>query len=161
MMFNDENSDWIFAYKTGPAIKSDNVSAPIVFHDKYGPTNIDLTKAVGGGSLNPFATSGSTSGSGTTGGASGDTKSGTKPPLVFTKVLMAHAILLPLAFIVFYPLGAMAIRLVRFKGLVWLHASWMIFTYLMVLCGMGLVSLSRSVAQFSILMTCSRASGWL
>jgi len=140
MMFNDKNSDWIFAYKTGPAIKSDNVSAPIMFHDKYGPTSIDLTKAVGRDSLNPFPTSGSTSGSGTTGGASGDTKSGTKPPPIFTKVLMAHAILLPLAFVIFYPLGAMAIRLARFKGLVWLHAGWMIFTYLVVLGGMGLVS---------------------
>jgi hypothetical protein len=144
MMFNDKNSDWIFAYKSGSAIKSDNVSTPIMFHDKYGPTNIDLTKAVGGDSLNPFPTTASTSGSGTTGGASGDTKSGTKPPPIFTKVLMAHAILLPLAFVVFHPLGAMAIRISSFKGLVWLHAGWMIFTYLMVLGGMSLVNSSLS-----------------
>jgi hypothetical protein len=147
MMFNDKNSKWIFAYKFGPAIKSDSASVPVTFHDKYGLTSINLSKAVGGDSLNPFTTSASTSDSGTTSGASGNSRSGKKPPPVFTKVLMAHATILPLAFVVFYPFGAILIRLSSFEGIVWLHAGWMIFTYLTVLGGMSLVRLSPSISH--------------
>jgi hypothetical protein len=51
---------------------------------------------------------------------------------------MAHAIMVPLAFVIFFPLGAMTIRLLSFKGVVWFHAGWMVFTYIIVLGGMGM-----------------------
>ena len=51
---------------------------------------------------------------------------------------MAHAILLPVAFVLFFPFGAIIIRLTSFRGLVWLHAGWMLFTYVIVLAGMSL-----------------------
>lgn len=37
-----------------------------------------------------------------------------------------------------YPLGAIAIRALSFPGLLWVHAGWMIFTYMMALACMGL-----------------------
>jgi hypothetical protein len=43
-----------------------------------------------------------------------------------------------LAFVVFYPLGAIAIRALSFPGLLWVHAGWMIFAYMMALAMMGL-----------------------
>lgn len=51
---------------------------------------------------------------------------------------MAHAILGPIAFVLFYPVGAIAIRVMSFPGLLWLHAGWMVFTYILVLVSMGL-----------------------
>jgi hypothetical protein len=51
---------------------------------------------------------------------------------------MAHAILGPLAFVIFYPIGAILIRGFSFPGLLWFHAGWMVFTYVMVLTCMGL-----------------------
>ncbi len=51
---------------------------------------------------------------------------------------MAHAILAPLAFVIFYPLGAIGIRLLNFNGLVFIHAGWMLFTYMIVLASMGM-----------------------
>jgi len=51
---------------------------------------------------------------------------------------MAHAVLAPVAFVLFFPMGAMIIRLLSFKGVVWLHAGWMVTTYIIVLGAMGM-----------------------
>jgi len=51
---------------------------------------------------------------------------------------MAHAVLAPVAFVLLFPIGAMIIRLLSFKGVVWLHAGWMVTTYIIVLGAMGM-----------------------
>jgi hypothetical protein len=51
---------------------------------------------------------------------------------------MAHAVVAAVAFVLFFPMGAMIIRLLSFKGVVWLHAGWMITTYVIVLGAMGM-----------------------
>ena len=73
---------------------------------------------------------------------------------------MAHAILLPVAFVLFFPLGAMVMRITSFRGLVWLHAGWMISTYFIVLVGTGLGVVSIFVYHcWACLLT--DHSGWL
>lgn len=142
MSFTDASSDWIWSYRTGAPIASDNTAVNLVQHSKYGTTTLNLQAAAGGNSVNPFAAvvaspaSPSSPTGGSTGGAQGtETSDG---PSNLNTVILAHAVLMPLAFALFYPLGAMMIRLLNFKNLVWVHAGWMVFTYLIVLAGMGL-----------------------
>lgn len=63
---------------------------------------------------------------------------GDSMPADYSAVRMAHAIMGPVAFVLFFPFGAMAIRLLSFRGIVWFHAGWMVFTYIMVLAAMGM-----------------------
>jgi hypothetical protein len=53
-----------------------------------------------------------------------------------------------IAFAILYPLGAIAIRLLSFKGLLWFHAGLMIFAYVVVLAGTGFgVNIAKSEDQ--------------
>ncbi|TVY36922.1 hypothetical protein LOCC1_G007421 [Lachnellula occidentalis] len=134
MSFTDASSKWIWAYKSGDPISSDSATAAVTFHSKFGTTEFDLTQAAGGNSANPFtaASAATTTSSSAKGSGSGG------PPEYFTAVLIAHATLLPIAFVLMMPMGAMAIRLLSFKGLIWVHAGWMIFAYAISIAGMGM-----------------------
>lgn len=45
------------------------------------------------------------------------------------RIVITHGIVMGLAFAVFFPLGAIIIRLLSFKGLMWIHAGWQVFAY--------------------------------
>jgi len=140
MSLTDTASNWIWAYKSGDAISSDSVSATITQHSSYGTTTLDLANAVGGSSSNPFLTttsSSTTSSNSSSSGSSGSTSSN-DPPANYNMVRMAHAILAPLAFVLFFPFGAIAIRIFKFRNLVYFHAGWMVLTYILVLASMGM-----------------------
>jgi hypothetical protein len=159
MTFNDTSSKWIWGYKTGSAISSDSVTVNLAQHSKYGTTTLNLQNAAGGSSSNPFLTSAATNSSTGTGssGSTGSTVTSASSssssenenegesegsegsiPVYFEKVVMAHAIMAATAFAVFFPFGAIAIRTFSFKGLLWFHAGWMIFTYMVVLAALGM-----------------------
>jgi hypothetical protein len=53
-------------------------------------------------------------------------------------MLIAHGILASLAFVILFPAGAIAIRLASFPGVVWLHAAFQIFAYLVYIAAFGL-----------------------
>ncbi|KAL6703824.1 hypothetical protein ACN47E_009043 [Coniothyrium glycines] len=53
-------------------------------------------------------------------------------------MLIAHAVLASLAFVILFPAGAIAIRLASFPGVVWLHAAFQVFAYLVYIAGFGL-----------------------
>lgn len=53
-------------------------------------------------------------------------------------MLIAHGVMAGLAFAVFFPLGAISIRLLSFPGLVWFHAGVQIFAYLFYTVAFGL-----------------------
>jgi len=53
-------------------------------------------------------------------------------------MLIAHGVMAGLAFAVFFPLGAVSIRLLSFPGLVWFHAAIQIFAYLFYTVAFGL-----------------------
>lgn len=60
------------------------------------------------------------------------------PPSNFETVRLTHGILMGIAFVIFMPLGGIAMRTMSFKGLVWIHAGWMMFAYIIALAAMGL-----------------------
>lgn len=53
-------------------------------------------------------------------------------------MLIAHGTLAALAFVVFFPVGAIAIRLASFTGIVWIHAAFQTFAYLVYIAAFGL-----------------------
>lgn len=53
-------------------------------------------------------------------------------------MLMAHCIMAGLAFAVFFPFGAISIRLMSFPGLVAFHAIFQIAAYLFYIIAFGL-----------------------
>ncbi|PBP20268.1 CBD9-like protein [Diplocarpon rosae] len=140
MSLNSSNSNWIWAYKSGAAISSDDVNVNLDMHSSDGSTTFNLQQAAGGNSANPFSFSAATAlTSNTPSSSSSISSSGSSDmPSNSNAILMAHGILGSIAFVILYPLGAIAIRLFSFRGLVFLHAGWMVFTYTLVLASMGL-----------------------
>jgi hypothetical protein len=52
--------------------------------------------------------------------------------------MLAHGVLACLAFVVFFPFGAISIRLFSFPGLVWFHAIFQMLAYLLFTAAFGL-----------------------
>ncbi|KAF7190137.1 Cytochrome b561 and DOMON domain-containing protein [Pseudocercospora fuligena] len=73
MDFTGSSSDWIYAYKSGDSMNSDDLSASISRHDNASPFTWNMASAKGGDSVNPFV-SGS-SGTATSSGGSTATSS--------------------------------------------------------------------------------------
>ena len=165
MDFTDSKSGWIWAVKSGSALSSNSVSADINQHNNQGEFQLDLTKARGGDSLNPFkvaaatntgaggasptsASSSSGSGAGgdqSSGGSSGDSSSGSSDggssggdQQKRDRAVIAHGTTMSLAFVLFFPIGAIIIRLFNFRGLVWVHVATQISAYMVALAGLGL-----------------------
>lgn len=68
------------------------------------------------------------------------------------KMLIAHGTLAALAFVVFFPAGAISIRLASFPGILWFHAAFQIFSYLTFMAAFGLgVHLANEFDLVSIL----------
>lgn len=53
-------------------------------------------------------------------------------------MLIAHGTLAALAFVIFFPFGAIAIRLTSFKGAVWFHGAFQLFAYVVYIVAFGL-----------------------
>jgi len=53
-------------------------------------------------------------------------------------MLIAHGTLAALAFVIFFPAGAISIRLCSFPGIIWLHAAFQVFAYAVYLAAFGL-----------------------
>ncbi|KAH6684076.1 hypothetical protein B0J14DRAFT_3467 [Halenospora varia] len=152
MSFTSSSSNWIWAYKTGSAVSSDSVTANLAQHNKYGSTTFNLQSATGGSSSNPFLASAASStpspsssksgdddgNEGSTTGGSSSGSSGGGRPSTFSAVREAHGILASVAFVLMFPMGAIAIRAFSFPGLLWLHGGWMVFTYVAFLTALGM-----------------------
>jgi hypothetical protein len=99
-----------------------------------GSSNNANTGANGGGANGGGANSGN---SNSNTGASGSQGS-FGPGANYNDLLKAHGIILPVAFVLMFPIGAIAIRMLSFPGLVWVHAGWMVLSWLLAIAGMGL-----------------------
>lgn len=67
-----------------------------------------------------------------------------------TKMLIAHGVMAALAFVILFPVGAISIRLLNFPGLVWFHAAFQAFAYLVFLVAFGLgVSIANTEGVLS------------
>ena len=129
MTFSSSNTDWIWAAKEGTPIKSDDAAETIMIHDDMDSFVCDLSKARGGRSVTPFATQDATATSSAAGsvqtdsqtdangGSSQQQSSGSKSSAMSAtrerkhRALIAHGSLMALAMVIFYPLGAVIIRL--------------------------------------------------
>ncbi|KAK8221374.1 integral membrane protein [Phyllosticta capitalensis] len=54
------------------------------------------------------------------------------------RLLTAHGVLASLAWVIFFPAGAISIRLFSFPGLVWFHAAIQMFSYALYIAGFGI-----------------------
>ncbi|MCJ1251253.1 hypothetical protein MMC30_008484 [Trapelia coarctata] len=147
MSLTDPSSSWIWSIRAGDAIASNSQSADLQQHNNFGTFKIDLTKATGGNSVNPFVQSStSTNASGTavaplattTAGSSGDGGEHVGPSPTKHMRVVAHGVLMSLAFLIFFPFGALTVRLLSFKGLVWVHAGTQLTAYAIAVSGMGI-----------------------
>ena len=153
MSFTDTQSKWIWASSSGTTIKSDSQTQDISMHDENDVFSFDLKAATGGSSANPFVTdtgtspssSGSPSSPGTqpsSGGYSSGTSGGSSfASIDFVKlghVRTAHAAVMSLAFLFFFPLGVFIIRLANHRQTLWLHAAVQGFSYALAIAGMGM-----------------------
>lgn len=67
-------------------------------------------------------------------------------------MLIAHGVLASLAFVILFPAGAIAIRLASFPGVLWLHAAFQIFAYLIYTAAFGLgVYMAKEMNLVSLL----------
>lgn len=136
MSFTDSKSNWIWASADGSSVDSNSPSAQFMEHDQYGNVNFDLTQAVSDASTNgnPFA------GPPSSGSPNGRPYTSTADInfAYLSKVRLAHGIVLGLAFLLFFPLGALIIRLATFKATIWVHASVQMLSYTLAIAGLGM-----------------------
>lgn len=52
--------------------------------------------------------------------------------------MIAHGVLASLAFVIFFPFGAISIRLFSFPGLLWFHAIVQVVAYLLFISAFGI-----------------------
>lgn len=139
---------WIWAFKSS-SVKSNSQSENIPEHENMGNLNFNLQVAKGGNSLNPFVASAQASGTGTASGSSptataasgnigGSVEDQGFDEGMVTRARIAHGTILGLAFVLFFPIGGIIIRVLSFRGLIWVHAGLQIFTYTLTIAGMGL-----------------------
>jgi hypothetical protein len=130
--FSGNAGDWIYAYKmSGGAKDTTSQSASISKHDDGNePFQWSYADAKGGTSVNPLVNAapmatGNGSGTGTMTGTASKKAAARK-----AKMIIAHAVLASLAFVIFFPLGSILIRLASFRGAIWVHAAFQVFAYL-------------------------------
>jgi len=63
---------------------------------------------------------------------------GSNPETLQNRVVIAHGICMGLVFAVFFPLGGSMLRSLNFRGLVWFHAGWQLFSSAIALAGLGM-----------------------
>lgn len=164
MDFTAQSANWIYAYRTGDALDSDDLEENISQHQKYASFRWSLADAQGGDNTNPFvaaavadsptASVGSSASptastttrptsSGDMGSSSDTTLLGASAPFGGNSnygdtLTTAHGTLASLAFVALFPAGAILIRVANFAGLVWLHAAIQTVGFLLFIAAFGL-----------------------
>ncbi|KAF9697839.1 hypothetical protein EKO04_004085 [Ascochyta lentis] len=131
--FSAQSGQWIHARRTGSSMDTTDVQAQIMQHNEYGSFTWAYSNAVGGSSTNPFVASDtivSGSASESTGASSSRTMS--------DNILLTHGILASLAFVFFFPVGAIVIRLGRFNNVLKVHIAIQVLSWLMFIAAFGL-----------------------
>ncbi|KAK4554555.1 hypothetical protein LTR86_008410 [Recurvomyces mirabilis] len=156
----DSSSNWIYAYKEGSALATNDAATSIQQHDEHGSLQLDLTQARGGSSQNPFLaaqTSNTTNTSGTSGtttttqsGGGGGGASSSSSNNSQNTILLVHASLAGIAFVALFPGGAILIHLANFKSAIWIHAAIQALAYIVFIAAAGLgIYLAVNQGKFS------------
>ncbi|PKY00176.1 CBD9-like protein [Aspergillus campestris IBT 28561] len=128
---SSSSSPWIFAYKEGQPLNSDNVRENIQFHDMFGGFSVDLTKAKST-SQNPFrdynpprqnSAAINTASKGSGGG---------------NAMLIAHGFMMAIAFVLLFPLFALLVPLPIPISVAKIHAPLQVFALALAIAGAGL-----------------------
>ncbi|EUC42131.1 iron reductase domain protein [Bipolaris oryzae ATCC 44560] len=159
MDFKSGSGNWIYAFQnSGGPKNTDDTSAQISQHSDHSVFNWDFAQAKGGSSVNPLIATTST-GTTTTNNNNGNTSTGNNNSGITTirptgavtnrrEKLIAHGVLSAFAFVIVFPTGGIAIRLVSMTGMVWLHGAFQIFGYMIYIAGAGLgIHLARGLKQ--------------
>jgi hypothetical protein len=137
---NSTSSPWIWAVKFGDPLESTSASETITQHDDQGVVSIDMKKATGGSSENPFAQLAQAS------VPSADPSFSSFSDMINQKQT-AHAVLMILAFVVMFPCFALGLHLFPAKWTVSLHWPGQLFTLAVVIAGLGVgVSMARDLS---------------
>ena len=123
MDFAANSGNWIWAAHSvnGPKL-SDDASGPISQHDRQGVISLNLSRAKGGSDANPLL---QTSLTGPSSASQSDQGARQR------RMLIAHGTLAALAFIVFFPSGAIILRVSSFPGAVRVHVAVQFFAYML------------------------------
>jgi hypothetical protein len=137
---DSSSSRWIWAYKEGPPMNSDDTSAEIDFHDDFGRVIIDLTKAKSTSSSDsgPFLNYSPTAVS-TSDAVSlvGDDNSSDKSH-GDAMIIIAHGSLMAIAFVILLPVFALMVPLPLRISAAKVHAPLQGIALAMTIAGMGL-----------------------
>lgn len=133
MSLKSSNSDWLYAFKQGSPIDSDDTNAVITEHDRKGSFQWDLQRATGGSQPNPFTAAASSTNSSSS--ATEWEKLSTESQNQFAQ---AHGSLAGIAFVAIFPIGGILVRLASFSGLAWIHGGLQIFGYAIFVAAAGI-----------------------
>lgn len=133
----DTSSPWIWAVKYGDPLSTDSVSADISQHDDMGTASVNMQKATGAlsanpgsnANANPFVDMASATVTSAENGAASDIKG-------LNRKKLAHAILMTLVFVIFFPFGALALYV--FPSTIVTHAVLQLFNLVIAIAGLGI-----------------------
>lgn len=132
MSFQSASATWMHAKAAGDPLNSDDPNQGIPFHGpSYGLFEWDFADAKGGDNPNPFTSADANSKPGTPidNKDIGSTK---------RRILTAHGVLACMAFIIFFPTGAISLRILPFRSVVWVHVGIQGFAFLMFIIAFGM-----------------------
>lgn len=159
MNFGSQSTDWIYAYKSGSGLNTNDVGAEIDQHDSYGYVTFQKAAAAGGTSANPFVVAAGGAAATNTAGStsqptddpsfsasgSGGTFTGSRSGVPFggdlnkaKAVQLAHGIMASLAFVIFFPIGGIIVRVFKVGNPVWIHAGTQAIGWLLFIAAFGL-----------------------
>ncbi|KAJ6024688.1 hypothetical protein N7540_005485 [Penicillium herquei] len=137
---SSSSSPWIWAVKYGSPLNTNSLTASINIHDLEGIATIDLQQATGGTSDNPFATSNNMNSSSSSHPVS------TVSTGSVEKRRKAHAIIMILVFVLLFPSFALMLHIIPYSKIVYVHASFQLFTLALAIAGFGIgISMARSL----------------
>lgn len=138
MNVTSTSSSWIWGVRYGMPLQSRSLSANILEHDVMGVETVDLTKATGQTSVNPFADIISSSANATADYSFSEA--------VIHGKKIAHGVLMMVAFIILFPFSALLLHLSPSSNVVTIHGGLQLFALVVAIVGLGLgVSMARQI----------------
>ncbi|KAL1652504.1 hypothetical protein SLS61_004808 [Didymella pomorum] len=133
--FSAQSGRWIHARKGGSAMDTTDAQSRFSQHDEEGGFTWQYTNAVGGSTSNPFTASDAV----VSGGAATSSGSGNNSSSSMRKnILLVHGIFASVAFLVFFPIGAIIMRLGKLNNVVAVHVATQVFAWLLFITAFGL-----------------------